>query len=285
MRLLQEPTALGLEQPPLTSLQIAFYRSAFAGLLLLFLIRRRDASFRPAMLGMVAAFGIMTALYLSALGGGPAANAILLQNTAPVWVYVLGVYVLGEPPHRRTLHAVILAMCGAGVIVIGNWPRGLTPAEESTQARVLLMAAGSGLFYAIVVLMLRHLRGESPAWLTTLNLLGGTLVIFGFAAASGEVNSTTAWLGTPSARQFAFLALFGVVQLAIPYVLFARGLKTISSQEAGIITLIEPLLNPLWAFLISPDRDTPTAYTFIGGGVLMLALAWRYWPAAVTRAQ
>jgi DME family drug/metabolite transporter len=64
--------------------------------------------------------------------------------------------------------------------------------------------------------------------------------------------------------------------MALPYALFARGLKHVSPQEAGMITLLEPLLNPLWAYLISPQTDTPGPATLLGGSLIVGALAWHY---------
>ena len=55
-------------------------------------------------------------------------------------------------------------------------------------------------------------------------------------------------------------------------------LHRVSPQEAGAITLLEPVLNPLWAYLISPETDTPTAVTWIGGVLILGALAYRYLP-------
>ena len=75
------------------------------------------------------------------------------------------------------------------------------------------------------------------------------------------------------------LALFGVFQMALPYWLFTRGLRAVSSQEAAIITLIEPLLNPVWAYLITPEKDTPTLPMLLGGALILFALVWRYVPA------
>jgi drug/metabolite transporter (DMT)-like permease len=63
----------------------------------------------------------------------------------------------------------------------------------------------------------------------------------------------------------------------------ARGLRVVSTQEAGVITLLEPLLNPLWAYLVAPQKESPTAYTFVGGALILGALAWRYWPRGSPR--
>lgn len=278
MRLLQQPTSLKIDIPALTPLQIAFHRSLFAGIALLFLVRSRHVDFRPVMGLMVFSFGIMTALYLSALGRGTVANAILLQNTAPVWVYFLGVYILHQAPDRRTLVAVLLAMVGAFIVVAGNWPRNRSAVEQGAETQVLLMAAGSGFFYAIVVLCLKTLHRFASAWLMTLNLLGGTLVIAAFAYCENEWSDFIVWSMMPSPRQLVFLATYGIIQLALPYLLFAHALKIVSPQEAGIITLLEPVLNPVWSYLVTPEKDTPTLWTILGGVVILGALAWRYWP-------
>src|SRR5262245_33371771 len=101
-RLLQTPTILDVHEPRLTGLQIAFFRALFAGLFLLPLVRWRHVRFRPLMPAMVATFAAMNALFLSAMALGTAANAILLQNTAPFFVYVVSVFWLGEALDRRS---------------------------------------------------------------------------------------------------------------------------------------------------------------------------------------
>jgi drug/metabolite transporter (DMT)-like permease len=280
MRLLIEPLGWGLEQPRLSPLLIAFYRGIFGGLVMLALVRRADIRFRPAMVGMVVAFTLMSGLYLSALGLGPAANAIFLQNTAPLWVFVLAVLVLGERGDRRGWQTVLIGAAGAIVIVVGNWPRDLPPEEQRLQILLLFMGLGSGVVYALVVLFLRALREFAPAWLVALNLLGTAATLGLFVLVKDGPEAFLAWVGTPSRVQLAVLAVFGSVQMALPYWLFTRGLRTATSQEAAIITLIEPLLNPIWAYLITPEKDTPTVWMLTGGGLILFALVWRYLPVA-----
>lgn len=279
MRLLREPLGLGLDAPLLAPLQIAFYRGLFGGLVVLTLVRRSEMRFRPRMAVMMVVFAVMSGLYLSALGLGPAANAIFLQNTAPLWVYVFAVVLLREPSDRRGWETVLLGAAGAVVIVAGNWPRDLPPVEQQTQALLLLMGVGSGVVYAIVVLFLRTLREHSSAWLVALNLLGTALTLGLFVLLRDGPEGCWAWMTAPSARQVAVLVVFGAVQLALPYWLFARSLRAVSPQEAAIITLLEPLLNPVWAYLLTPEKDTPNVWMYCGGGLILLALVWRYLPA------
>ena len=283
MRVLTAPTALDLNRPELTPIQVAFWRALFAGVVLIPFVRRSAFRFRPPMLAMVITFSAMCGLYLSALGYGSSANAILLQNTAPVWVYLIGVYILGHRADVGAGQATALAMVGAGVIVLGNWPWNAPPDEQSRDIPVLLMGAGSGLTYAGVVLFLGHLKGECPAGLMVLNLLGCAACIAGVVLVRFGWSEFQTWFAAPSAEQLLFLLLYGALQMAVPYWLFARGLRSVTAQEAGIITLLEPVLNPIWAYLVAPERETPTIWTIAGGGILLGALAWKYAPRRVSR--
>ena len=64
------------------------------------------------------------------------------------------------------------------------------------------------------------------------------------------------------------------VQVAVPYILFARALRAITAQEAALITLIEPVLNPLWVLVVWHQEIA--THTFIGGGFILAALLLRY---------
>src|SRR5262249_6826898 len=120
--------------------------------------------------------------------------------------------------------------------------------------------------YAAVVIFLRFLRDESSVWMTCLNHIVSAAVL-------------VPWVVTmplPSAGQMAVLFVYGALQMSVPYSLMARGLRSVSPAEAGTITLIEPVLNPCWAYLISGETASP--YTVVGGAFIVGALAWRYWP-------
>ena len=256
--------------PQLTAGQLAFYRVLFAGLFFLPLMRPRRVTFHVAMPIMVVVFTVMNWLFISAMADGTAANAIWLQYTAPIWMVFLALLVLGERVKRQDLWGIALGMLGVGVIVSGGWRAG-----EGGQRPVILMALGSGVTYAGVLVCLRLLRGSQGAFLTGMNHLGAAVCFLPLV-----------WgLPLPSWEQLLLLALFGVIQMGVPYWMMSRGLNSVSPQEAGMIALLEPILNPLWAYLVAPERETFRPETWLGAGLILTALVWRYAPGLLRTAR
>lgn len=202
-------------------------------------------------------FAGMNYTYLTAMVKGTAANANWLQCTAPVWVLLAGVLIFGEHSHWRDWLMVAFAMAGVGVIVYHE--------SQGTAASAVAWGLGSSFFYAGVVLSLRQLRGFDPVWMAALNHLVTALVLSPFALFDSQY---------PTGMQWVFLAGLGILQMAVPYVLFAYSLKQIAGHEATGIGLIEPLLLPTWAYLAWGDR--PARWTLVGGAFILVGLAIRY---------
>jgi drug/metabolite transporter (DMT)-like permease len=264
IRLLRHDTPVRLGPEPVHGLTIAFYRPLFAVLVLLPALRRSDIAFRPGMVLMAAFFAVMNAAFVLAMAWGKSSNAILLQYTAPLWMYLASIWFLGEKADRRSSVAVVVGLLGMAVILLGG------AQETEPQGAVIAVGLVSGFTYAGVMVCLRGLRELSPRWLTVVN----------HVVAAGVLVPALCWYGWQSltVAQVLVLVFFGAVQMALPYWLVARGLHVVSPQEAGAITLLEPLLNPVWAFLVAPGRETPSPWTVGGGAVILGALAYRYWP-------
>ncbi|QEH34725.1 EamA-like transporter family protein [Aquisphaera giovannonii] len=246
-------------------LGIAFYRSLFAGLALLPLVSPRRWAFRPSMVPLGIAFGSMIGFYLAAIKLTTAANAIYLQYTATFWVIPLGMLFLGEHPSRRALWGVALAMVGIAVIVA----RGYDGRPDEWRGVALGLASGAS--FAVIATGMRGLREHDPTWLSVVYNLLGAATLAAWMTVPGR------GIPTPTAGQAAFLAVFGVVQMAIPYVLFARGLRDVSAAEAALIALVEPILGPIWVALVLGELPAPA--TVVGGMFLLLGILCRYAPS------
>ena len=217
----------------------------------------RKPRWDPKLIPLCAAFIVMNITYLSAMTLSTAANAIWLQSTAPWWVLLIGVAFLGESlPRGQRLPLVI---GGVGLAIILGF-------EVQGQARVgVLCGLVSGLAYSCVVLSLRALRALDTVWIVALAHLVTATCIFPYILYLGI------W---PSTSQLPVLAGFGMLQMAVPYVLFARGLRAITSQEATVIGLLEPILLPVWVYLVW--GEVPAPWTLVGGALILAGLAMQY---------
>ncbi len=246
----------------LDGLTIAFYRGLFAGLVLVPLVPRDRRSFRPVMIPLGLVFGAMTGLFLGAMKSTTAANAIYLQYSASFWVVPMSILILNERPERRTLVGIGLSLAGVGLIVAFGHGGG----PEWTG---VALGLGSGLGYAIVVVGMRAMRGLDPVWLSAVNNLSGAVALgAGIALVTGRPPLI------PTGPQALALLAFGAVQMAVPYALFARGLREIGAAEAGLICLIEPILVPVWTLLVA--RERPGLATLLGGGLMLSGVLLRY---------
>lgn len=249
---------------------LAFWRTTFAGLILIPLVRR--VSWSWWMLPMGITFAAMMWTYMQSLVEIPA-NAIWLQFTAPAWVALYSTIVLREPLHPRDWRMLGLAMLGIIVILIGEASAGRLGAlsfgaSQGTSSIAVWMGLASGILYAAIVLFLRKLRDHDSAWLSVWNHLSGAC----FLAAP--------MLITPQPKINAFhwgvLAAFGILQMGLPYTLFARALRTLKSHQAVMLGLLEPILLPIWVWLAW--GDVPPPWTMVGGGLILTGMLWRYWP-------
>jgi len=244
---------------------LAFWRAAFACVVLWPMVRRPQWSWK--LVPMTAVFAAMNYTYLTAMAKGSAANAIWLQCTAPVWVLLLGVFVFRERAIFRDW--LLIAFSAAGVAII------LFYESRAANLEAVMWGLASGVFYAGVVLSLRNLRSMESAWLVALNHLVTAVVLsipYAFILASGKSTAAVPWPAT--GIQWLLLAGFGILQMGLPYVLFARGLRSIPGHEAAGIGLVEPLLVPVWVALAWGDK--PAWWTLAGGGLILVGLAVRY---------
>jgi len=253
---------IGLEGGPL-----AFWRSLFGALALLPFIPARHRVYRPTMALLGLAFAATMGLYLASVKATTAANAIFLQSTATFWTIPLAFLLLGEKPDRRSVLGIALAMVGVALIIARGGD------GRAGEGRGIALGLASGIGYAAIVVGLRGLRDIDPTWLAaSSNMVAALLLGAWIGLASGTIP-------TPKvASDWPKLVAFGVIQLAIPYVLFARGVRVVKAPEAALLTLIEPALNPAWVFLRHGER--PADATLVGGLFLLAGVAARYVPTS-----
>lgn len=208
-----------------------------------------------------------------------AANAILLQYTAPLWIALLGWMLLGERPTRRELLA--LALGGTGVVLCMAESLSLF-AESGSLSRSLVgdaIALFSGICFAAMTITFRKFgraaasTGRSPSSLRMLFYGNGFAATLGVAVVLAQ-SGGSASISLGPAGLFVLLWL-GIFQLAGGYWCYQRGLRSVPALTASLLCLIEPLLNPLWVLLLV--GEVPGLGTLAGGALVLVSVLWILW--------
>jgi drug/metabolite transporter, DME family len=256
---------------------IALWRALFALVLLLPLVRR--VSWHWAMIPMMICFVAMNWTFLSAMVSGSPANTIWLQNLAPAWVMLGAVVLFGERTTLRDWTMLLVCISGVIFILVMENLYGYQSSEHRWWSPWLAIA--SGLTYAGVILSIRVLRHHDSAWLVALNHMATFLVMAPLVWWSGA--------SIPTGAMWLLLAGIGMLQMGLPYLLFARGLKSTPSHIASMITLLEPVLLPVWVHLTrmgDPEYRLPQWWTWVGASCILLGLTIRYaWPQETAAVQ
>jgi drug/metabolite transporter (DMT)-like permease len=238
----------------LSAWQVAGGRSLVAALFLLAVARESRRRPSPRVLAVGVAYAFTVVLFVVATKLGTAANAIFIQDTAPLWVLLLSPWLLREVPTRGELLSIPVYAAGLGLFFLDDLTAG--------QLAGNLVALGSGVAFAFSIVGLRHLRGHGPAALVWGNLLAAAATLPLWRAGP-----------TPTPLDLGLVGFLGVFQLGLSYLAFSRGVSGTPAVEASLLILLEPVLNPVWAFLFAGERPGPWAAA--GGAVVLGATAWR----------
>jgi drug/metabolite transporter (DMT)-like permease len=252
--LLWSTAGAAIKRSGLDAWQIAGGRSLVAGAFLLLVVRETRVRPTGRVLLVSLAYAVTVVLFVVATKLTTAANAIFIQDTAPLWVLLLSPWLLREVPTKGELLAVPVYAVGLGLFFLDDLTAG--------QVTGNFAALASGVAFAFSIVGLRLLRHEGPAALVYGNLVAAAVTL-------------PLWTSGPAATapDLALLVYLGVFQLGLAYLAFSRGVTGTPAIEASLLILLEPVLNPIWTFLFVGERPGPWAV--VGGGVVLAATAWR----------
>lgn len=277
----------------LTSWQVASFRSGIAALAVWLLVPAARRRWTGRVLVASAVYAATMVLFVVANKLTTAANTIFLQSTAPLYVLLAGPALLGERVTRADLVLMAAVATGMALFFIGHdAPQATAP--DPVRGNVL--AALSGVAWAGTVLGLRWVgRAPTNAAPTTLSLdATADAAATESPAAAGDLALTTVVAGNViaclaclplafpvhDATPVSWLVVLylGVVQIGVAYLALASAMPHVPAFEASTLLLVEPALNPGWAFLVHGERPAPLAWA---GGLLIVlsALAKTWWDA------
>ena len=234
---------------------IAGIRSLIAAIFLLACIRKPHWTWSSAQIWGAVAYASMVILFVTANKMTTATNVILLQYGAPIYIALLSNWFLKEKITRFDWLIIAVVMVGMVLFFLD----GLSLAGFT--GNVLAILAGIGL--AWFFLLSRKQKTESPVESVILGNLLAVVITLPFWF-DGNAPDIVGW---------GALVLLGIFQLGLPYLLFSVAIKHVTALEAILIPIIEPLLNPLWVFLIT--RERPGIWALVGGVIVLVAITIR----------
>ena len=235
-------------------LAIAGSRSLIAALFITVIMGRPRWKHSKTQWAAAIAYALTVLGFVLATRMTTAANAVLLQFTAPVYVALLGVWFLGERTTRVDWIFIVLVISGMVFFfldqlslqsLMGNW-----------------IGIFSGLAFGSFIVAMRKARNHDPLaaiWMG--NILAGLCAIPAF------------FHSAPGAGSWTILLLLGVFQLGLPYYLYSKVVKHVTALDTVFILLIEPILNPLWVFMAL--GEAPGMWALVGGIWVLSAITLR----------
>ena len=221
---------------------------------------RRGWTWRTLVVGVV--YATTTLLFVQANKHTTAASAIFLEATSPLFILLVAPLLLGEHATRRDLVQMAIMAVGFVLFFLGT-DRPSATAPNPALGNVL--ASICAVTWAFTVIGYRWLAGRGTSIATA--AVAGNLT----AALIAFVMAQPLDAGRPV--DWGVVLFLGVCQLGIPYLFLARAVPQVRAIEVSLFLLIEPVLNPIWAWLVHGER--PGAATLAGGGVILGATVVR----------
>ncbi|MCW5980869.1 MAG: EamA family transporter [Bryobacteraceae bacterium] len=246
----------------LSGWQVACFRSAVAALFILLLPgARRNWSARTLLVGL--AYGATLILFVLANKLTTSANAIFLQGSAPLYLLLLGPWLLRERIRRSDLALVAVLTAGMALFFLGRQVP-LRTAPDPVSGNII--GAFAGLAWALTIAGLRWVSGRDTASGSGLApVAAGNLLAFSIAlpfALPAEGARAMDW---------ALIVYMGAFQVGLAYVCLTRGLRALPALEASLLLLAEPALNPVWSWMVHGER--PGALALAGGSLILAGTA------------
>jgi drug/metabolite transporter (DMT)-like permease len=239
----------------LTSWQIAGFRSGIAAAALYLALPSARVRWTWQVWAIGAAYAATMILFVAANKLTTSANAIFLQDTAPLYLLLLGPLVLREPIRKVDIAVIAAVAMGAVLLLFGTKAAAVTAPDPG---RGNLLALTAGLTWALTLTGLRWAANLSNA-----PLVAGNVIAF-LACLPLALPVTRA-----SPVDVAVVLYLGLFQIALAYIFLTRSLRQVPGLEAATLLLIEPVLNPVWTWMVHGER--PGAMALGGGFIIVMA--------------
>lgn len=239
----------------LTSMQLSFFRCSIAAIVFAVIFRKKVLKINKLAILNAVFYATVLTLFVIATKTTTAANAIFLQSTAPIYVLIFEPII--NKTRWETINIITIAVCFLGMILF--FMGELSPGH--IEGNLVALLAGIA-FAAFFLGMGKNDKEYQQSAIFYGNILVA-LICIPFILELEAISFNDLWMVT----------FLGVFQIAAAYAIFTYGIKRIMAIEASIISMLEPVLNPVWVFL--GYGEVPTTFAIIGGIIIISAITIR----------
>ncbi|KPU43046.1 EamA-like transporter family protein [Oxobacter pfennigii] len=233
---------------------ISGLRSAIAALVILCVIKKPKISFSFYQIAGAVAYTSTLILFVTANKMTTAANAILLQYTAPIYVAIFSAWFLKEKITLLDWFTIFAVIGGMVLFFMDSVTAGNLTGN--------ILAILSGICFAALAMLMRKQKNESPLE----SIFIGNIMI-------ALVSIPFMFKTMPDTKSLIGLFILGVFQIGIPYIFYSYAIKNVTALEAVLIPVLEPVLNPVWVFLVV--GEIPGVWSVVGGIIVLFFITAR----------
>jgi drug/metabolite transporter (DMT)-like permease len=213
-----------------------------------------------------AAYAATMVLFVAANKLTTAANTIFLQATAPLYVLILSPVLLREKIRGRDVAFMAVVALGMLLFFVERPPAAATAPDPRTGN---LLAAISGVCWAATIMGFRWMGSRPGTDGNTIpTVVAGNAIAF-LACLPMALPAYAAPV------DWGVVLYLGVFQIGVAYLMLASGIRHVPAMEASTLLLLEPALNPFWAWLVHGER--PGFWSLAGGALILGATLVKTW--------
>ena len=252
---------------------IAGIRSAISGSIMAMYMAAIHVGFKLNRYSFLAGIGLGLSATLFTIANKltTAANAIVLQYTAPIFILILSAVLFRQKLRKREVCVVLIAMAGMVLFFFDQ----LSPGNILGNIFGIL----AGVFLALMFVMVgkggdddsTRMSGILIAHMITM-LIGVPVGAFATVTGAGAAVLESAAAASPLHMEILYVLILGVFQLGIPYVLYGIASKDCTPLACSLIGMLEPLLNPVWVAIFI--GEVPGMFALIGAIIIIAIVTW-----------
>lgn len=240
----------------LDAFTILFYRSFYAALLFIIIFRKQLLKVNKLTFVSALFYAPLLICFVSATKLTTAANAIFLQYTAPAFILILEPFFVRTKLLKINVITVILTFLGMILFLFDDF-------SNPENVWGIILALGSGV---VLTGLLLSQKMNAPVYQPGAVFWGNILVCL----------ITLPWFiqnPYPDVTQNNYLLILGFGQLGLGFALFVYGQKHLPAIESSLISMLEPVLNPIWVIIWY--GEIPGLFAVAGGTLILITLIYR----------